>query len=74
MASKRNQRRKGIRVCQRKKPYETRESAAFALVGLRRHTTDTTTISIYHCPYCSKWHVGHRTGASLYAEKERKAR
>jgi hypothetical protein len=43
--------------CQGKTPYDSRAEAKEMLASARRRIKDTT-MSIYKCPFCHKWHLG----------------
>lgn len=55
MASKRAERR---RSCDRKQVYLSRAEAWAAVGALKRHTGHKN-ISIYKCPFCGHFHIGH---------------
>jgi hypothetical protein len=61
MASKRCERRKS---CESKKRYGTVAEAKSAAWRSRVKTGDD--IHDYRCPFCHKWHLGHRSARKLF--------
>ncbi|WOK01479.1 hypothetical protein [Pseudomonas phage UF_RH7] len=57
MASKRRLRR---RTCEGKIKHETAEKAARAIISLVRSRGHQGQLHVYQCPFCMKFHVGHR--------------
>jgi hypothetical protein len=60
MASKRRQRRHD---CERKKRYDHESHAKLVAANARYRTHDV--IAAYKCPYCSGWHIGHRSAKKI---------
>lgn len=49
------------RSCGRKQRHSTRADALAHMLSLVRDTgTPVGAMSVYRCPYCGHWHVGHR--------------
>lgn len=48
------------RMCGMKTPHPTKTDAENHLWSLIRSGTKPGAMSVYHCPYCGAWHVGHR--------------
>lgn len=49
------------RGCERKKAFDTEEAAARALEHLVQNGKAVMDeMNVYHCEFCSKYHVGHR--------------
>ena len=44
-------------TCTGKRRYTRRRQAFTALC----RTTDAVNLHIYRCPYCNRWHVGHKS-------------
>ena len=59
MASKRRVRRNG---CLRKMAYASRGDAQRALFLMRRRYPCDEWLSLYRCPWCYRWHLGHLPG------------
>lgn len=58
MASKRRVRN---RACGRKKRHESQETATKEMNRLIRvRRVGDSPLSVYRCPWCGGWHVGHR--------------
>ena len=70
MASKRGVRRRAEAVkrrrheksCERKRRYETRQSARRALIRLIIHHPSPTLLQSYYCHSCHGFHFGHARG------------
>lgn len=45
--------------CTRKQPYETKKLATTAMHIILRKRPGALFLKVYHCRFCSKWHVGH---------------
>ena len=82
MASKRGVRRRAEAVkrrrheksCERKRRYETRQSARRALIRLIIHHPSPTLLQSYYCHSCHGFHFGHARGekpAAPVIEKRR---
>lgn len=48
--------RKQVQSCATKKRYESKEMAAAEI----RRLGWSATVKAYRCPFCDRWHIGHR--------------
>ena len=61
------------RTCLRKRSYRSKKEAGH-VVG--RHALEGDVVHAYQCPYCKRWHVGHRRepGRAPVAGRNRRTR
>ena len=74
MASKRAQRRRAARDCERKSTYPTREDAERKMDYQEEHYGLDPEVEPYHCAACGKWHLGHHARSDHKASHDERNR
>ncbi|MDH6282876.1 hypothetical protein M2280_004113 [Prescottella agglutinans] len=49
--------------CLGKRQHESQSAAEYVARAMNRNSPRTLSVNSYHCPNCSKWHVGHKKPA-----------